>query len=220
MGRAHGAHPERRAEHLPRDLLLEQRQPSSSGCTSALPAPGFSSAARTTPERSGAGTTLQLSAVGSTISFLQNGVRRITATDTSLTGGAPGIMTYGKAKADNWVGGGATGSSGSTYSVGGSTSGLSGTVVLRNNGGDDLTLTANGPFNFATKLASAPPTPSPSRRTRAARAAASPTAAARSAPPTSRTWPSAAPPTRPTRSAAAPPGSPGRSCSATTAATI
>ena len=166
----------------------------------------------------GAGTTLQLSASGSTISFLQNGVSRVTATDTSLTGGAPGIMTYGKAKADNWVGGGSTGS-GSTYSVGGSTSGLSGTVVLRNNGGDDLTLTANGPFNFATKLASAPPTTSPSRRTRAARAAASQTAAARSAPPTSRTWPSAAPPTRPTLSAAAPPGSPGRSCSATTAAT-
>ena len=78
------------------------------------------------------------------------------------------------------MGGGATGS-GSTYSVGGSISGLSGTVVLQDNGGDDLTLTANGPFTFATKLASAPPTPSPSRRTRAARAAASPTAAARSA---------------------------------------
>ena len=41
-----------------------------------------------------------------------------------------------------------------TYSVGGSVSGLSGTVVLRDNGGDDLTLTANGPFAFATKLAS------------------------------------------------------------------
>ena len=40
-----------------------------------------------------------------------------------------------------------------TYAVGGSTSGLSGTVVLRNNGGDDLTLTANGSFAFATKLA-------------------------------------------------------------------
>ena len=100
-----------------------------------------------------AGTMLQLSATGSTISFLQDGVTRITATDTSVTGGAPGIMTYGKAKADNWVGGGATGSSGSTYSVGGSTSGLSGTVVLRDNGGDDLTLTANGAFSFATKLA-------------------------------------------------------------------
>ena len=41
-----------------------------------------------------------------------------------------------------------------TYSVGGSTSGLSGTVVLRDNGGDDLSVTANGSFAFATKLAS------------------------------------------------------------------
>jgi Putative esterase len=99
-----------------------------------------------------AGTTLQLSAVGSTISFLQDGVTRITATDTSVSGGAPGIMTYGQAKADNWSGAGAGGSA-PTYSVGGSTSGLSGTVVLRDNGGDDLTLTANGPFAFATRLA-------------------------------------------------------------------
>ena len=101
-----------------------------------------------------AGTTLQLSAVGSTISFLQDGVSRITATDTSVTGGAPGVMTYGAAKADNWAGAGATGSSSPTYSVGGTISGLSGTVVLRDNGGDDLTVSANGPFNFATKLAS------------------------------------------------------------------
>ena len=100
-----------------------------------------------------AGTTLQLNAVGSTISFLQDGVTRITATDTSVSGGAPGIMTYGQAKADNWAGAGATGSSSPTYSVGGSVSGLSGTVVLQDNGGDDLTVTANGPFTFATKLA-------------------------------------------------------------------
>ena len=91
-------------------------------------------------------------AVGTRISLLQNGVERVVATDTSVTGGAPGIIAFGKAKADNWVGGGASGSA-STYSVGGSTSGLSGTVVLRDNGGDDLTLTANGPFAFATKLA-------------------------------------------------------------------
>ena len=37
-----------------------------------------------------AGTKLTLSAVGSTISFQQNGVERIAVTDTSLTGGAPG----------------------------------------------------------------------------------------------------------------------------------
>ena len=252
--------------------------------------------------RLGSGTTLQVLAVGTRISLLQNGVERVVATDTSLTGGAPGIIAFGKAKADNWVGSGATGSSGSTYSVGGSVSGLSGTVVLQDNGGDDLTLSANGPFNFATKLAggaaynvtvktnpsgqscsvangsgtiaaadvtnvavscaasptysvggsvsglsgtvvlrdnggddltltangsfafatklaSAPPTTSPSRRTRAARPAASPTAAARSARPTSATWPSVAPRIRPTPSGAAPPGSPGRSCCGTTAAT-
>lgn len=39
-----------------------------------------------------------------------------------------------------------------TYSIGGALTGLAGTVVLQNNGGDDLTLTANGVFNFATSL--------------------------------------------------------------------
>ncbi len=39
------------------------------------------------------------------------------------------------------------------YTVGGSVSGLlTGTVVLRNNGGDDLTLTSIGPFTFSTTL--------------------------------------------------------------------
>ena len=37
-----------------------------------------------------AGTQLKLTAVGSTISFLQNGIARITVTDNSFTGGAPG----------------------------------------------------------------------------------------------------------------------------------
>ena len=55
-----------------------------------------------------AGTQLKLMAVGSRISFLQDGVERIAATDTSLTGGAPGIISYGAAKADNWSGGTAT----------------------------------------------------------------------------------------------------------------
>ena len=52
-----------------------------------------------------AGTQLQLKAVGSTISFLQNGVPRISATDTSLSGGGPGIMSFGTGKVDNWSGG-------------------------------------------------------------------------------------------------------------------
>ena len=40
-----------------------------------------------------------------------------------------------------------------SYSVGGTVSGLSGTVVLQDNGGDDLSVSANGSFTFATKLA-------------------------------------------------------------------
>ena len=99
-----------------------------------------------------AGTKLKLTAVGSRISFLQDGIERIAATDTSLTGGAPGIIAFGQAKADNWSGGTAT--STGAYSVGGTVSGLSGTVVLQNNGGDDLSVASNGPFTFSTLLAS------------------------------------------------------------------
>ena len=39
-----------------------------------------------------------------------------------------------------------------TYSIGGAVTGLAGTVVLQNNGSDDLTLATNGVFNFATAL--------------------------------------------------------------------
>ena len=99
-----------------------------------------------------AGTQLEISAVGSTISFLQNGVQRIAVTDSSFTGGAPGIMAYGNSTADNWTGANAT--TGTTYSVGGAVSGLSGTVVLQDNGGDNLSVSASGPFTFATALAS------------------------------------------------------------------
>ncbi len=79
------------------------------------------------------GTQIQLSAVGSTISLLTNGTARITATDSTLTAGAPGIITFGKSTADNWTGGDVTAAP--TYSVGGSVSGLSGSVVLADNGG-------------------------------------------------------------------------------------
>jgi hypothetical protein len=57
-----------------------------------------------------AGTKLKLMAVGSTISFLQDGVQRISVTDSSFSGGAPGIVSYGAATADNWSGGTATSS--------------------------------------------------------------------------------------------------------------
>ena len=71
-----------------------------------------------------------------------------------------------------------------TYSVGGTVSGLAGTVVLQDNGGDNLTVSANGPFTFATKLASRRGLrASPCRPTRPGRPAPSPAARARSARP-------------------------------------
>ena len=98
-----------------------------------------------------AGSQLQLKAVGSTISFLLNGVPKISITDTSYTSGVPGIMVAGTSQLDNWLGGGAAGNA--TYSVGGTVSGLSGTAVLQDNGGDNLSVTANGSFTFPTSLA-------------------------------------------------------------------
>ncbi len=41
-----------------------------------------------------------------------------------------------------------------TYTIGGTISGLAGTVVLKDNGGDNLTLNANGNFAFATPVSS------------------------------------------------------------------
>src|SRR5690242_18845250 len=44
-----------------------------------------------------------------------------------------------------------------TFSVGGTVSGLTGTLVLRVNGGNNLSVSANGPFTFATPLADGSP---------------------------------------------------------------
>jgi hypothetical protein len=52
-----------------------------------------------------AGTRLKVVVVGSRISFLQNGVARIAVFDSSLRGGAPGIMSFGAARAHKWSGG-------------------------------------------------------------------------------------------------------------------
>jgi hypothetical protein len=95
-----------------------------------------------------AGTQLKLIATGTTISLLEDGVPRITATDTSITGGAPGIVAYGAAQADNWAGGDVPGA----YTIGGTVTGLAGTVVLQDNGGDNLSVSSNGPFTFATPV--------------------------------------------------------------------
>src|SRR5215468_6977547 len=99
-----------------------------------------------------AGATLKVSAVGSAISFFQDGTKRIGATDTTYTGGAPGVVTSGAASGDNWSGGDTAGAG--SFSVGGTVSGLTGAVVLQDNGGDDLTIPADGQFTFATKVAS------------------------------------------------------------------
>lgn len=44
------------------------------------------------------------------------------------------------------------GSGATTYAVSGTISGLTGTVVLQNNGTDNLSISTNGPFSFKTPL--------------------------------------------------------------------
>jgi hypothetical protein len=56
------------------------------------------------------GTRLRITAVGSTVSLLENGVQRLSVSDSSLSGGAPGIMMYGSGTAGNWRGGNASAS--------------------------------------------------------------------------------------------------------------
>ena len=56
-----------------------------------------------------AGTRLRLMAVGSTIVFLENGVQRMSVSDSSLSGGAPGIMIYGTGTVGTWSGGDVSG---------------------------------------------------------------------------------------------------------------
>ena len=52
-----------------------------------------------------AGTRLTLMVVGSTLSFLENGVERIALYDSSWAGGAPGILASGTGAARDWSGG-------------------------------------------------------------------------------------------------------------------
>ena len=83
----------------------------------------------------------------------QNGKQVVTATDTHYTTGAPGIwMYYAANQITNWSGGDVA--TAPTYSVGGTVSGLSGTVVLQDNGGDNLTVTAERLLHLPDQLAS------------------------------------------------------------------
>jgi SAM-dependent methyltransferase len=54
-----------------------------------------------------AGSKLTLTAVGNTLSFNLNGTPEVTSTDNSLTGGQPGIIANGAARAATWAGGNA-----------------------------------------------------------------------------------------------------------------
>jgi hypothetical protein len=93
----------------------------------------------------------KIQAVGSTISGYQNGNLVVQATDTKITSGSPGVwLYYSSNQIDNWSGGDVVAPT--TYSVGGTVSGLSGTVVLQDNGGDDLSVSASGAFTFGTGL--------------------------------------------------------------------
>ena len=94
----------------------------------------------------------KIQAVGSTISGYQNGNLVVQATDTNITSGSPGVwLYYASNQIGNWSGGDVTAPP--TYSVGGTVSGLSGTVVLQDNGGDNLSVGTSGAFTFATALA-------------------------------------------------------------------
>ncbi len=59
------------------------------------------------------------------------------------------VLTFSACGSSSGGGGNGTPS----YTVGGTVSGLTGTVVLQNNESDDLTITADGAFTFATKVA-------------------------------------------------------------------
>ena len=93
---------------------------------------------------------------------MENGNQVIGVSNTALTGGSPGIIANGLAQVAGWSGGDGGGSGNApvgggapsgSYSVGGVASGLSGTVVVQDNGSDDLTVSGNGSFTFDSLLA-------------------------------------------------------------------
>jgi len=65
----------------------------------------------------------------------------------------PGVAFVGCGGGGGGGGGPGVGGQNTDFSVGGVVAGLEGTLILQNNGGDDLTIQADGPFTFATVLA-------------------------------------------------------------------
>ena len=72
--------------------------------------------------------------------------------------GAMGVVALALAACGGGGGGSGGGGGGGSpppptqYTIGGTVTGLSGTVVLQDNGGDNLSVTQNGSFTFATKV--------------------------------------------------------------------
>jgi hypothetical protein len=97
------------------------------------------------------GTQLELVAVGNTVSFLVNGVQRIGAYDPSFTGGAPGMIAFGSATADNWSGG--TAGFQADYQSTNAQGVKSYDVISANNGYGPQTLRVLAPTNPAARVA-------------------------------------------------------------------
>ena len=72
----------------------------------------------------------------------------ISASDSSITGGAPGIMANGAAQAGSWSGGDAA----CLHDRRALFRGFPGLWCLQDNGGDNLSVTGNGSFTFATPV--------------------------------------------------------------------
>jgi len=99
-----------------------------------------------------AGTRLRLIATGNTIALLEDGVLRIGASDSTLTGGAPGIMAFGNAVAGHWSGGNAAAFRVSYQST--DASGIkSYSVISADNGYGPQTLRVLNPTNPAAGVA-------------------------------------------------------------------
>ena len=90
----------------------------------------------------------RLEAVGQNLRGYQNGNLVIETADATYTDGSPGIwLYYSGNQLDDWSGGDIAG-----YAIGGTVSGLTGTLVVQNNGVDTRTLIQNGAFSFGTPL--------------------------------------------------------------------